>query len=111
MNWFIVKNVFQIVTGEGAHHPQFEEQMVLIEAATTIDAYHKAKIIGKKAEDAFVNESSELVSWTFVNTAQVHLVADLADGVTLCARTEEPDNVVNYLRWVIEGQAFELQPI
>jgi hypothetical protein len=111
MDWFIVKNVFQIVTGAGVHRPQFEERMVLIEAATEMEAYHKAKIVGKKAEDAFVNVSEELVTWTFINTAQVHLVANLADGVTLCVRTEEPDHVADYLRWVNEGQAFELQPI
>ena len=32
MKWYLVKIVYQVVTGDGAHSPQFDEQLRLIRA-------------------------------------------------------------------------------
>lgn len=103
MNWYIVKNVFQIITGDGHHQPQFEERMVLIQGDSQAHAYEKALISGKNGEENMVNEGGELVSWNFITTAQIHPIEKLSDGTTLCIRTEEPDQSEAYIKWIKEG--------
>lgn len=108
MDWFIAKNVFQITSGDGTHRPQFEEQMVLINATNSDDAFQKALLLGNEAQEQFVNEVGELVVWSFINTAQVHAVGDLTDGKLLCVRTEEPDSAEVYINWVNESMNLEI---
>lgn len=108
MDWFIAKNVFQITSGDGVHRPQFEEQMVLINASNSDEAFQKSIDLGNKAQEQFVNEVGELVIWKFINTAQVHAVGDLTDGKLLCVRTEEPDSAEVYINWVNESGNLEI---
>lgn len=48
MNWYLAKIVYRIICGEGDHIAQFDEQLRLINAASKVDAFHKAQLIGKK---------------------------------------------------------------
>ena len=106
MNWYIVKNVFQIITGDGLHTPQFEERMILIQATSKALAYEKSYKLGQKENDQFVNVSGELVIWKFINTSAIHLIDSLVDGTTLCVRTEDQDYAEPYINFVNESLQF-----
>ena len=41
MNWYIAKIVFRIITGDGNHMPQFDEQLRLINANNEEEAFEK----------------------------------------------------------------------
>lgn len=103
MNWYIAKNVFQIIIGNGCHQPQFEEQMTLICATSLDNAFEKAIAFGKEKEESFIDINGELVTWNYINPSNIHQVNSLADGTVLCTRTEEPDFADNYIAWVNEA--------
>jgi hypothetical protein len=109
MNWYVVKNVFQIIVGDGHHHPQFEERMVLITADNDTSAYAKSLVHGKKGEEQMKNKDGENVWWKFINTSHVHQIDQLEDGTTLCVRSEEPDHLEPYLAWVNQGLHLKIE--
>lgn len=97
MNWYLSKLVFRIICGEGAHKPQFDEQLRLIEAGNEKDAFEKAAEIGRMEEDAFYNQQHKLVQWKFINVAELYKLSDLLDGAELYSRIQEPDNAELYI--------------
>lgn len=96
MNWYLAKIVYRIICGEGDHIAQFDEQLRLINAASKVDAFHKAQLIGKKDEEAFYNLKEELVQWQFINVAELYKVGEMIDGAELYSRIEEKDNGDSY---------------
>ena len=48
MNWYVAKIVFRIMSGDGNHHAQFDEQLRLISADDELQAFEKATAIGIK---------------------------------------------------------------
>ena len=97
MNWYMAKLVYRIICGTGAHTPQFEEQLRLIEAASREEAYYKAIAIGSNEEVQFPNSKQELVQWKFINISELYLLAEVVDGTELYSRIEERE----------EGEVFE----
>lgn len=89
MNWFIAKLVFDIVSGDGKHRPQFDEQYRLIRADNHEEAFEKACTLGRKEEEIFLNNKSNLVRWSFVNISELFMVDDLRDGMELFSGTYE----------------------
>ena len=108
MNWYLVKIVFRIICGEGAHIPQFDEQLRLIAAADENEAFDKAISLGKKEEDAFYNHQQKLVQWQFVNIAELYKITALIDGAELYSRVQEADNADLYIEF-INNKAEHLQ--
>ncbi len=98
MNWYIAKIVYQIVSGDGKHKPQFDEQFGLIKADELDWAWEKAQVIGRMEENAFLNSSREYVEWKYIAVEDVTQVYALEDGAQLYARTEEPENMEEYVR-------------
>jgi len=49
-NWFLAKIVYHIISGEGNHTPQFDEQLRLIQAENELQAIQKARQTGEKEE-------------------------------------------------------------
>ena len=47
MNWYLTKIVFQIDIGKGKNSNQFDEQLRMIKAASTEEAFFKARSNGK----------------------------------------------------------------
>jgi hypothetical protein len=100
MNWYLVKLVFQVLSGEGTHTPQFDEQVRLIRADEVNWAYEKATVIGWLEQRSFVNNKNEEVTWKFIDVAEVHQISDPEDGVLLCSYTEEPDDAEAYTKLI-----------
>jgi len=44
MNWYVAKLVFRVISGDGHHHAQFDEQLRLINADTELMALKKQAI-------------------------------------------------------------------
>lgn len=97
MKWYLVKLVFQVLSGEGAHTPQFDEQVRLIKADEVNWAYEKATVIGWLEQRSFLNHRDENVTWKFIEIAEIHEVENPEDGVLLCSYTIEPDNAKDYI--------------
>jgi hypothetical protein len=97
MNWYLAKLIFQVRSGEGTHTPQFDEQWRLIRADEVSWAYEKASVLGRLDESSFLNDRDELVAWTFIEVADIHLVGSLEDGAQLFSSTEEPMDANAYI--------------
>jgi len=100
MNWYIAKLVYQIVCGEGNHTPQFDEQLRLIQATNTAHAFHKARDMGKREEDCFLNNVNKPVQWKFIDIAEILLLDVLADGAEIYSKICEEENAENYIRTI-----------
>ncbi|MBK7652993.1 MAG: DUF4288 domain-containing protein [Flammeovirgaceae bacterium] len=88
---------FQVLSGEGEHTPQFDEQVRLIKADEVNWAYEKATVIGWLEQRSFLNHRAENVTWKFIEIAEIHEVENPEDGVLLCSYTVEPDNAQEYI--------------
>ena len=84
MNWYIAKIVFRIITGDGNHMPQFDEQLRLINA-------------NNEEEDSFMNQKNQTVKWTFINIPELNRLPSLSDGIEIYSRVNEYENAKRYI--------------
>lgn len=99
MNWYVAKIVFRIVSGDGKHHAQFDEQLRLISADDECEAFEKAYSIGSKNQDSFTNNRNEPVKWEFIDVAELNALNDLADGTELYYQIHEAPDADLYVAW------------
>ena len=99
MNWYVAKIVFRIVSGDGNHHAQFDEQLRLISAADEQQAFEKASHIGLKNQDSFLNNRSQPVKWQFIDVAEINPINELADGTELYYQIHEATDADLYVAW------------
>lgn len=97
MNWYITKIIFQIISGEGNHAAQFDEQLRLIAATDKEEAYQKACQLGQSEEDFFINNKGQVVKWQFINTSEIHLLNELSDGTEIYSHIEDKDNAKTFI--------------
>jgi hypothetical protein len=100
MKWFITKLVFKVITGNGNHTPQFDEQVRLIEARSFNEAFFKARFIGGREEDAFMTEDLNAVRWEFVDVFELKELDEFKDGMELHSRIHETDSAETYINFV-----------
>ncbi|RYZ26241.1 MAG: DUF4288 domain-containing protein [Chitinophagaceae bacterium] len=108
MNWFLAKIVYQIVCGDGNHTPQFDEQVRLISAYNSEEAFVKSNSIGLQEEDVFYNQQQQLVQWKFVGVAELHSLEELSDGAEVYSQIKETDDAESYSRFIVH-KASQLQ--
>lgn len=97
MRWYLAKLVYQVVSGNGNHAPQFDEQLRLIKADEFEWACEKASILGRLYECDFTNKRDESVKWKFVSVVDVLPMGFLQDGEEIYSTIEEPNDVTDYL--------------
>ena len=97
MKWYLVKLVYQVVSGDGAHTPQFDEQLRMIRAEELDWAREKAKVLGQIGAFSFLNDRKEEVNWKFIDVVDICEIGEIEDGVQLYSTTAEPDDVPSYL--------------
>jgi len=100
MNWYLAKLIFQVRSGEGTHTPQFDEQCRLIRADEVEWAYEKATVLGRLDESNFLNDCNELVTWKFIEVADIHKIEMMEDGAQLYSTTQEPIDADAYIHEV-----------
>jgi hypothetical protein len=97
MNKYIAKIVFQIVSGDGKHTPQFDEQFRLFEAKTENEALEKARAKGKEEQTSFLNEKKETVLWKYIGVTELMEIQDMEDGAQIYSCTQETEDENNYI--------------
>ncbi len=97
MNWYLAKMIFRIVVGEGHHQPQFDEQLRLIAAIDEQSALEKAKSLGVRLQERFLNQQQRWVSWEFMDVTELSEVDSLEDGAELHYQIAEPENPEQYI--------------
>jgi hypothetical protein len=100
MNWYLIKLVYQIICGDGAHQAQFDEQIKLILAAGEEEAYGKAMAAGKSGADVFYNQKQQLVQWKFIDIADMYRLSPFIDGLELHSSVKEADDASAYVNFV-----------
>ena len=104
MKWYLVKLVYQVVSGNGAHTPQFDEQLRLIRAEELDWAREKANVLGQIGAFSFLNDRKEKVKWKFIDVVDICEIGEIEDGAQLYSTTEEPQDASAYLN-VINAKA------
>lgn len=90
MKWFAVKYVYQIVSGEGNHTPQFDEQIRLLLSRSITEALLKAQGLARQFQDSFKNIRGEDVSWKFIGISGLHEIEAPEDGTEVTSFIHEP---------------------
>jgi Domain of unknown function (DUF4288) len=98
MNWYLAKIVYRIISGDGKHTPQFDEQLRLINADDDLHAFQKARLIGDKQQDSFLNKVNNTVRWKFIDVAEINKLENLTDGAEMYSRIYEEENAELYIR-------------
>jgi hypothetical protein len=96
MNWYMAKIVFRIICGEGDHTPQFDEQLRLVAAENEEEAFIKAKAIGERDEETFLNQRKQVVKWQFINVSELYKLT-IADGAEMYSRVQEAEHAGNFI--------------
>jgi hypothetical protein len=99
-NWFVAKLVFRVITGNGNHTPQFDEQLRLINADNAQEAFFKARYLGANEQTEFATEDLNEVSWQFVDVAELTPILAFQDGLELHSRIHEADSATSYISFV-----------
>ena len=106
MKWYIAKLVFNIRAENQNHNPQFDEQLRLIAALSSEEAFMKARIIGLSEEEAFVNDKLNKVSWEFINVTDIIPVQKFEDGMEIYSSIHEPEEARAYINQVHQKAIF-----
>ena len=100
MDWYIARVVFNIVSGEGGHTPQFDEQYRLLKARSLEEAYQKAGRTGTLEEEVFLNDKNEMVRRDFVGVSELYPVNELRDGMELFSSVHEAEDRAAYIETI-----------
>src|ERR1700741_287421 len=98
--WYITKLIFNINIGDGIHASQFDEQLRLINANSAEEAFFKARALGKKEEETFMNESKKNVSWKFIDVSELTPLETIKDGLEIYSNTYEAEEANAYIKFV-----------
>ncbi len=96
MKWYLSKLVFHIICGDGAHTPQFDEQLRLIYAEDELHAFQKARTIGDR--ESMLLGDTKKVHWKFVDVSELYPVNDFIDGAEIYSKVREEEDAELYIR-------------
>ena len=99
MNWYVAKLVFRVISGDGNHNAQFDEQLRLINADSEYTAFEKASHIGRANQDSFLNNNKQTVQWQFIDVAELNHLGELKDGAELYYNIHETADADLYIAW------------
>ena len=100
MKWYLAKLIYRIICGDGTHTPQFDEQLRLIAADDDMHAFQKARLLGHREQDNFLNAAEKPVHWKFIDVAEIHQLSELNDGVEIYSRISEEEDGALYIQLV-----------
>ena len=98
MKWYLIKLIYQIICGDGKHTPQFDEQLRVIQAEDDLHAFQKARQLGHREEDTFLNNNNKPVHWKFIDVIELHPVNILIDGTELYSHIYEQDDAASFTK-------------
>jgi hypothetical protein len=102
MKTFIAKLIFNININQDIDSSQFDEQIRIIKADSVHEAYHKAKSIGLKEAEAFVNPKMQIIEWKFINVSDIYDMDSYEEGEQLYSQTIFENDCQNYIQFLLE---------
>jgi hypothetical protein len=105
MNWYIAKIIFGICLDDNNQTTQFDEQLRIISARDEKEAFLKARLIGVREEDLFLNESNRSVKWRFIDVSELDLLRELKDGMEIYSCIQEREESGSYMNYVQQKAA------
>lgn len=102
MNWYISKIVYEIICGEGEHIAQFDEQLRLVQADNSLEAYRLSTEIGAAEATCFHNDRQQLVQWKFMAVPEVIELEMMTHGAEVLSRIREVDNAPRYRELIFQ---------
>jgi len=100
MKWFLVKYIYEIISGVGNYKAQFDEQMRLVKALSVGDAFGKAERMAQQLHLPFTNQKGETVQWKFLGIADLYEIDRPDDGAEVSSTVHEPADVKSFLDFV-----------
>lgn len=100
MNSYLAKLVFNICVDNETENKQFDEQTRLIQANSIEAAFLKARALGKKHEESFINNENHLVEWKFIDVTELYALNGTKDGEELYSTTHESENAGSFIKYV-----------
>ncbi len=98
MNTYLAKLVFSIENNNPIS--QFDEQIRVIQAKSAEDAFLKARTVGRKEEETFLNSNNEVVNWKFIDVADLYPLQGVEDGGQIYSLTHETDNSEDFIQFI-----------
>lgn len=108
MQRYLAKLLFNINIDNGSDASQFDEQIRIIESGSLEGAFYKARIIGKKEEETFLNAQNKPISWQFIDVAEVYPLENIKDGDQVYSMTHKITDRQSYIRY-IRQKSMEIQ--
>lgn len=100
MKRFLVKLMFNINIDNGNHTSQFDEQIRIVESCSIENAFQKARGMGKKEEESFVNRNNELVHWKFIDVIDLYELDAIRDGEQVYSNTHEKTDSKSFISYI-----------
>ena len=97
MRWYLAKIVYRIICGDGKHTPQFDEQLRLIQANDSFQAFQKARVLGHREQDNFLNTEEKPVHWKFLDVTELLEINEFNDGLEIYSQIKEEPNANLYI--------------
>ena len=72
----------------------------MIKADSTDEAFFKARAMGKREENSFVNKLQRQVNWKFIDVSEIQLLTGLSDGSEIYSSTHETEEANEYISFV-----------
>ena len=80
---------------------QFDEQIRLVSSTNIESAFQKARNIGKREEETFLNTQNKTVNWKFIDVMDIYPLDPVKDGDQIFSTTHEEEDAnafINYIR-------------
>ncbi|TKC09022.1 DUF4288 domain-containing protein [Pedobacter frigoris] len=106
MKWFLVRYIYEIISGDGGYRVQFDEQLRLISADTGNDAICKAEGMADDFHPPFRNYKGELVEWKFICIAGLHEIQTPTDGAEVTSILHEPHDALDFRAQIDKRKEF-----
>lgn len=101
MQKYLAKLLFNINIENGKDTSQFDEQIRIIESISVEQAFYKARSIGKREEESFLNQENVSISWHFIDVSEVYPLETMKDGdqvYSLSHKINDTNAYINYIR-------------
>ncbi|MBX3163407.1 MAG: DUF4288 domain-containing protein [Bacteroidetes bacterium] len=107
MKKYLAKLIFN-VNIENSAHTEFDEQIRMIEAHDLESAFLKARNVGRREEESFINNSNQLVNWTFIDVSEIYLLDTIKDGEQVYSNTRKIKDSHSFISYVRQ-KSMEIQ--
>ncbi len=108
MEKYLAKLIFNINIDNGNDASQFDEQIRIIASHSLEDAFYKARVIGKKEEETFLDSDNKLVTWQFIDVLEVYPLGEVKDGEQVYSNTHKIKDTGSFIKF-IRQKSMEIQ--